>query len=176
MPIKSKRPASTRSVPKKRAKPAPKKPVARRASQPVDATEAKTMAKSTTRHALKLGVDAGNISVADMGWLLENGADAITSRNKKPFAVLAVPSGRCKVAIKIARTIYGRIDERFTLSVPSGRLFVGDVGYVFSKAWDAFIQKTNVLLDRNAFFRSFGTGADGEYAVTIEVPGGVRER
>lgn len=121
----------------------------------------------TVRHVLELGVDAGNITVCDFAYLVEHGAD--TSR-RRGFALLSVPPGRCAVSVEIPGTAYGRIRKKLTLDVTSGRLFVGDAAYAFSSRWDEFLNRTNYLLEKSPRFRSFDTGADGMYRVTITAP------
>jgi hypothetical protein len=121
----------------------------------------------TARHVLSLGACAGNITVCDFAYLLEHGADL---RKRARFALLSVPAGRCAISVDIPGTANGRIREKLTLNVTAGRLFVGDAAFAFSRGWDEFLNQTNYLLERNERFRSFDTGADGAYKVTVGVP------
>jgi len=146
-------------------RPAKQKPTAEEAGSKVP--DPVPVKEKIVRHVLELGVDAGNITVCDFAYLVEHGADA---RRRKGFALLSVPPGRCAISVEIPWTAYGRIRKKLTLDVTSGRLFVGDVGYAFSRGWDEFLNWTNYLLEKNPRFRSFDTGADGGYKVTITAP------
>jgi hypothetical protein len=117
----------------------------------------------------KLGVDAGSLTVADMGYLLKNGANDFTPRKKDIVVVLDVPKGRRSIRLRIKDSGNGPIDERFDLAVPSGRLFVGDASFVFTDAWTSFLKKTKYLLRQEASRRSFDLGSDGVFDVRIEV-------
>ncbi len=140
---------------------AKKKPVA-------PAKEKRTAA--TSRHKLVLGVDAGNITLADMGYLIANGVEDFTPHpdDADALAILPVAKGRCALRVRIDTA--PPVDEHLELDIASGRLFVGDVGNAFADAtaWERFLKKTKLLTVRDRRMRSFHTVSDGEFVVIID--------
>jgi len=103
--------------------------------------------KPATKRTLTVGgVDAGNITFADMAYLIENGVKDFTPHpdDAGSLAVFLVPKGLCRLRVRIDAD--PSIDERYALDVASGRLFVGDACHAFSHdaAWQRFLEKDRI--------------------------------
>jgi hypothetical protein len=126
---------------------------------------------AANKHKLSLGVDAGNIVFADMGYLVKNGVEDFEPHadDASALAVLALPEGRKTLRVRIDTD--PATDERFEIDVTSGRLYVGDVSHAFSDddAYQRFLKKTKYLSVANRHMKPFDTGGDGEFRVVIEI-------
>ena len=135
------------------------------------ATSSRKKLVAATKYKLSLGVDAGNILFADMGYLIKNGVEDFVPHadDAGALAVLSLPAGPQTLRVRIDTD--PATDERFEIVVASGRLYVGDASHAFSDddAYQRFLKKSKYLAVANRHMKPFDTGGDGEFRVVIEI-------
>ena len=114
-------------------------------------------------------VDTGQIGVADVEYLVANGA-IVTRKLRRWGMLIDVHPGTYEVKLDIPNTRLGDVSESGTI-VTSGKLYVGDMCYPFSSddAWMGFVNKTNYLENGGDKMFNVSTGGDGEFSVGIEL-------
>jgi len=120
--------------------------------------------------AIKLGVDAGNISVADLDYIQDN-KGAFGEAAEKMCHKIEMDPGVYSVILHINNCWLGDVTKSFIFKT-NGTVVIGDVCYLFSadepsnEYWDAFLDKTEYLQKANENYRCVDTGGDGAFAVT----------
>jgi len=115
--------------------------------------------------AEEVGVDAGVILVCDVNYIERWGGEPVDAQ------VLDVKPGRYRIRWYIKESWNGEISGYGNVSVPSGRLFVGDPCYsIPDEKWDAFLQHTNWCgqPDKGTFFID-EMGGDGRFDVELSL-------
>ena len=87
-----------------------------------------------------IGVDAGNVSVLDYGYVIDNGG-----KKSEHNEYIEVENGLYEVELKIQESWKGNISKKGQIKVESGILVVGYPCYQFSDSWMSFLKKTNYL-------------------------------
>lgn len=118
-----------------------------------------------------LGVDAGNISVIDLDYVIECGGlfgDTAMDECRK----VDVDPGVYKVDTYIKDCWVGKVKQSFNITT-KGTLVFGDICYLFSSdevdhdVWLSFLNETEYLQISNDRFHSVNTGGDGEFKVVF---------
>lgn len=115
-------------------------------------------------------VDAGCLTVIDVKFLEENGAEFDKyDRNRKDIDKI----------YRIVDTEVGDVEVEFLVEdenivgkktiTSSGKLYVGDACYVFDKHWRDFLNKTDYLEDFGDFGVTIRTGGDGDFQLKLKV-------
>ena len=118
------------------------------------------------------GVDAGNISVVDMGYLKRNGGQ-IGDTAKRCCKVVDIENGKYKVRVDIPSSWDGHVTASKMLEVTSGQIAIGDMCYFFSigevehAVWIKFLDKTKYLKSKSKKYLSISTGGDGELRAIV---------
>jgi hypothetical protein len=115
----------------------------------------------------KLGVDAGNISAIDEGFLARYDGKV----NSKLCRLIKLPKGGYNVKVSVSETWREEKAVRSEIIEVTGKgIVIGDACYSFDKKWTE-------LLDDTGFLKSFptdsgfevDTGGDGEFSVGVEI-------
>lgn len=123
----------------------------------------------------RFAVDAGNISVLDLAYIKENGGGE--EDDMWGTTVIEVPRpGKYLVKLTVYGSWLGTVRKEGIVNVRSGKLMVGDAGYMWpsedpgQKYWSDFLDRTECL---DAVPTSGGivcdTGGDGMFRVRVEV-------
>jgi len=114
-----------------------------------------------------LGVDAGNISVADVDYIISKGGKIGKSASQEG-KIIELSPGKYKVKILIAQSYNGRVNKTFNLET-KGKIYVGDICYAFSardnisnEAWGNVLSETNDLRTGNKNIGIVDTGGEME--------------
>ena len=124
-------------------------------------------------------VDAGNIGIADVAYLEENGA--ITKDKgqettlKRLGLLLDVEPGMYRFFLSAKNTWKGDVAVNGVITT-HGRLYVGDICYPFScnvvadSVWSKFLKKTNYLEEKiNEKMSILSTGGDGGFTTSLDL-------
>lgn len=109
-----------------------------------------------------LGVDAGNISVADLAYIEGQGGKFFNTAKRMCRKVKVTP-GTYRIDISISNCWKGEVETACTVET-KGVLVLGDICYLFSSdevehdVWLSFLDKTDYLETRNSYFCSLSTG------------------
>jgi len=115
-----------------------------------------------------LSVDAGNITLIDYDYLINNfGPMRIEESIKQGLnKVIEVESGIYSVSLNIPDCWKGKIFKVFNITT-TGKLIIGDCCYLFDDKWQSFLDSTDYLHKNNRNFYSVDTGGDGEFDVDL---------
>lgn len=125
----------------------------------------------------KACVDAGNISVVDLGYIEHNGGKVGKTANKF-CSTIDLKKGDYLVNIKM-ETLNGNVDVTRKLQALSGKVGIGDMCYFFASneaeynKWFDFLSKTDYLSERIENLESIvpfitvDTGGDGNFSVKV---------
>lgn len=129
---------------------------------------------SLSRH-FKLGVDAGNITVADLKAIEANGG-FFGPTAKRMCQLISIKPDIYKITLSVDAWKNSTVNG--TINISSGKLFVGDICYCFSSGessdenWEPFLKKTDYLNKytdssvKNKFLTA-DTGGDGTCGVYV---------
>ena len=118
----------------------------------------------------RLGADAGNISVLDSAYILENHGILDGPDTRK----IRVEPGRYQIRIRIPNAYNNSVDLEETIEVRGKFLIVGDACYSWSYGrtgpdmWPAFLNMTSYLKNHANRGLTADTGGDGGFSVQLE--------
>lgn len=121
---------------------------------------------------VKLGVDAGNISLLDSAYITEHGG---TVGMQSDFRlVLSVKPGRYAVSLKALKTWQGPASVIGEIDVQGDALVLGDACYSWTDnhdAWSKFLDRTDYLKRLSDDGRGvvMDTGGDGSFSVSVTI-------
>ena len=119
----------------------------------------------------KFGVDTGNIGVADLNWIKENGGQ-FGKTAKRMGKLIELEPGRYHVNVHIPDSWNGNVVEDGVIET-NGKVAICDICYLFSSSeidhdvWSKFLDKTGYL--KYGFNKMFSvdTGGDGEFRTVV---------
>lgn len=130
----------------------------------------------------QFGVDAGNICFIDSSLAKKNGGSWTKSAQTNNEKFQLTP-GKYEISYMIPRTYSGAKSGKFIINIPSGELWVGDIGYFWSTvgmqsnpaaakkiddAWEIFLEKTGYMKNLSKFGGKYiTTGGDGMFKVSF---------
>ena len=114
-------------------------------------------------------VDTGQIAVADVEYLVANGA-IVTKELRRWGMLIDVHPGTYEVKLDIADTCLGDVSGSGTIAT-SGKLYVGDISNPFpnQSTWMRFLNKTDYLKNGGVRMFNVNTGGDGEFSVGFKL-------
>ena len=122
------------------------------------------------------GVDTGSIGFADLEYIKKNGGNFGKTCKKEGSKIIDIEPGKYKIKYNIPDSfVDGEVDGEVELDIDSGKLYVGDIGYMFSfkemdhEIWHHFLHLTDYLFDMEPFGFSVDTGADGDFEINLEI-------
>lgn len=122
------------------------------------------MSNQNREYNCKVGVDAGNISVIDYGYLIKN-----MGKDTDLVQYRTVSNGWWDVTIIIEESWNGSIVKHGRIKVTKERIAIGDACYQFDDEWSKFLDKTKYLKDMGEGGISIDTGGDGRFDVKVNM-------
>lgn len=131
--------------------------------------------KKEVHNCYNCGVDAGNISIIDMGYIRQNGGDFRNTCKRMNCKIIKVQPGKYRVNYIMPNTYNGELSGEVELEINSGEMFVGDACYLFSSqevdhdVWMKFLNLTNYLNTMQPSGFCINTGGDGTFDISLEI-------